>query len=158
VARRWLVVAAATTLLVPAGVSVAASPTDDPGRSVVQDDVDNFILTSVDHGIELEIEDTPQGRQLSWSPGSWRGDVFYRVYRSDTGEDVECERTEGSRAAYCYVRGTVIATTRDTEYLDPSAPAGASYRIGVGTNWANDDAQGDVFTFSPPAPVAARAP
>ena len=153
----WIAAVAVIALLAPAGVSLAASPTDGPGRSVVQDDVGNFILTPVDAGVELTVERTADGNRLTWSPGSWRGDVFYRVYRSDTGADVECERTEGSRAAYCYVRGLVVATTRGTEYVDPSPPATASYRIGVGTNWADDPAQGDVFAFSPPAPVAVPA-
>ncbi len=41
-----------------------------------------------------------------------------------------------------------IATTRETQYLDRDAPPGAWYRIGVGTNWLDDDTQGDVFAFS----------
>ena len=32
---------------------------------------------------------------------SWRGDVFYRVYRAE-GEDVECENTDGHPAQSCY--------------------------------------------------------
>jgi len=39
--------------------------------------------------------------------------------------------------------------------VDSSAPtAGATYRIGVGTNWADDPEEGDVFVFSPPVPAA----
>jgi hypothetical protein len=154
VGRRWIVAVAVVTLLVPAGVTLAASPIDVADRAVVQDDVDNFILTSVDEGVDLRVERVEGGQRLSWDHDPYRADVFYRVYRSDAGEDVECERTEGSRAAYCYVRGTVIHTTRETEFLDAAAPPGASYRIGVATNWADDPAQGDVFAFSPPEPAA----
>jgi len=34
------------------------------------------------------------------------------------------------------------------EYVDLEGPPGAWYRIGVGTNWLDDDTQGDVFAFS----------
>jgi hypothetical protein len=158
VRRGWLVPVVVVAVLVPAGVSLAAAPTDGPGRSVVQDDVDNFILTAVDDGLELHAERTDDGVRLTWDPGSWRSDVFYRVYRSDDGEDVECEQTEGSRAAYCYVRGLVLTTTRETAYLDPESPPEASYRVGIGTNWANDQTLGDVFAFTPPARAAPPAP
>jgi hypothetical protein len=155
---RWLALVAVATLLVPAGASLAAAPTDGPARAVVRDDVDNFVLTAVDESVELRAERTAEGVRLTWTPGSWRASVFFRVYRSDDGSDVECEHTEGARAAYCYVREMPMATTRETEYLDASAPPGASYRVGVAANWLDDAEQGDVFAFSPPARAAPPAP
>jgi hypothetical protein len=60
--------------------------------------------------------------------------------------------TRENTAWLCVLRSAPIATTRATEFVDTSPPeAGATYRIGVGTNWANDPAEGDLFAFSPPA-------
>ena len=42
-----------------------------------------------------------------------------------------------------------IGTTRELTFLDPSPPPEATYRVGVGTNWADDPEQGDVFVLSP---------
>jgi hypothetical protein len=63
---------------------------------------------------------------------------------------VQCALS-ASVAWYCYLRGVPIATTREPEFVDPSPPPGATYRIGVGTNWIDDPEAGDVFAFSPPA-------
>ncbi len=146
---RWVVVAAVLAVAIPAVAIAASSPSTRPERAVFQDDVDNFILTPIDDDVVLEGERTSAGQRLSWTPGGpWLGDVFYRVYRLDEGPDVECEHTDGSRSVYCFVRSAPIATTRDPEYLDVDGPPGAWYRIGVGTNWLDDDTQGDVFAFS----------
>jgi hypothetical protein len=73
------------------------------------------------------------------------------VYRTDgPGPDTECV-TAYNVAWECVLRSPAIATTREPTYLDPSPPPGATYRIGVGTNWADDPEQGDVFVLSPPA-------
>ena len=146
---RWVVVAAILAVAIPTAAIAASSPSTRPERAVFQDDVGNFILTPIDDDVELDGERTGAGQRLSWTPGGpWLGDVFYRVYRIDEGPDVECEHTDGSRSVYCFVRSVPIATTRDTEYLDIDGPPGAWYRIGVGTNWLDDDTQGDVFAFS----------
>ena len=150
VALRWLAVAAVLTVLVPATAIAVSSPLEGPALAVTQDDAGNFILTSVDESVELRVERVADGQRLTWDDGSWRANVFYRVYRAE-GEDVECENTDGHPAQSCYVRGTPIATVREHEYVDTEAPPGATYRIGVGTNWVDDPAFGDVFVFSPPA-------
>jgi len=107
-------------------------------------------MTPIAENVHLEVRRTEDGGLVSWTPGGpWRGDVFYRVYRLET-QDVECEHTDGATAVYCFIRSQPIATTRDTEYLDrdPGAIPGSWYRIGVGTNWLDDETQGDVFAFS----------
>ena len=43
----------------------------------------------------------------------------------------------------------MIGTTRERVFVDNSPPPAATYRIGVGTNWADDPEQGDVFVLSP---------
>ncbi len=125
-----------------------------PELAVFQDDAGNFILTPVDHDVEVAVSATEAGREVSWtSGGPWRADVFYRVYRTDGPvEDVECEHTDGATSEYCFIRSIPIATTRETSFVDTAPPAGgATYRIGVATNWLDDPEQGDVFAFSPPA-------
>ena len=149
VAPRWIVVAALLSLLLPAAVIAASSPLEGPDLALTQDDGGNFILTSVDTSVNLRAEATAAGTRLTWEDPVRRADVFYRVYRA-FGEDVECENTDGHPAQSCYVRGTPIAVTRELEFLDPEAPPGATYRIGVGTNWVDDPAFGDVFAFSRP--------
>jgi hypothetical protein len=150
VALRWVALVAVLTVGVPAVAIAASSPTDGPGRSVFQDDNGNFILTPIDKDVELQVRHTDAGELLDWtSGGPWRADVFYRVYRSE-GPDLECEHSDGSTAVYCYVRSVPIASTRDTTFLDPAPPSDATYRIGVGTNWLDDDTQGDIFAFSQP--------
>jgi hypothetical protein len=150
VARRWIVLVAVLTLLVPAAAIAVSSPLEGPELALTQDDAGNFILTSVDESVDLQVERVPEGNRLTWDDGPWRANVFYRVYRAE-GEDVECENTDGHPAQSCYVRGAPIATVREREFLDADASPGATYRIGVGTNWIDDETFGDVFAFSPPA-------
>ena len=153
VARRWLVVVAVLTVVVPATAMAVSSPLEGPSRALTQDDAGNFILTSVDESVELRVERVPDGNRLTWDDGPWRAGVFYRVYRSE-GDDVECENTDGHPAQSCYFFGTLLESVRERELLDAGAPPGTTYRIGVGTNWVDDPAFGDVFAFSPPAVAA----
>jgi hypothetical protein len=150
VAVRWLVVAATLTVLVPAAAIAASSPLEGPDDALTQDDAGNFILTSVDESVQLRVERTTEGNRLTWDDDPWRANVFYRVFRAD-GTDVECENTDGHPAQSCYFRGTLVRTVREHEFLDPEGPPNATYRIGVGTNWVDDPAFGDVFAFSQPA-------
>ena len=94
-------------------------------------------------------------RRLTWTDGGpWRADVFYRVYRHDgPGDDTIC-LLSASVAWYCLLNSEPIATTRDLSFMDEHAPATATYRVGVGTNWIDDPEAGDVFAFS--LPVAVR--
>jgi hypothetical protein len=152
---RWVALAAVLVVLVPAAVTVAATPVDDPTNAVYQDDQGNTILTAVDRDIEVTAERVPEGVLLRWDDHeSWRANVFYRVYRKDEGGPDNFCTTAFEVSIYCYLETTVIAITREREYLDPSPPATASYRIGVGTNWLDDPEAGDVFTFGPEATPA----
>jgi hypothetical protein len=147
---RWVGVAAVLVVLVPAAVTLAATPVDDPARAVYQDDEGNTILTAVDRDIDVRVERVSDGVRVSWEDDeSWRADVFYRVYRHDAaGADTLCT-TAFNVSIFCFLRGVTLGTTREPEFLDPAPPAGATYRIGVGTNWLDDPEAGDVFTFSP---------
>jgi hypothetical protein len=153
IAPRWVVVAAVVTVALPATAIAASSPLQDGSRAIFQDDVENFILTPVDEEIELQVERADAGRRLTWTAPSLRTNVFYRVYRKDPSlNEEECD-PRPSGAAYCFVRAVPIHTTRETEFVDASPPAGATYRIGVGANWLDDPTAGDVFVFSPQMPA-----
>ena len=68
--------------------------------------------------------------------------------------------TSNDVAWVCYFYGEPLGTTRDHSFVVADPPPGATYRIGVGTNWADDPDFGDIFVFSPsvsaPGDVAAR--
>jgi hypothetical protein len=150
VSGRWIALVAALTLVLPATAIAVSNPLEGPSRALTQDDAGNFILTPVDESVEVSVERRPEGNRLTWDDGPWRADVFYRVYRAE-GADVECENTDGHPAQSCYFFGGLLESVRAREFLDAGGPASATYRIGVGTNWASDPAFGDVFAFSPPA-------
>ena len=151
VAWRWIAVAAALTVALPAVAIAASKPLGPPTPEVVQDFPGSNILTPVDEAIRVDVAQEGSGHRITWVDDTgWRADVFYRVYRYDgTGDDLEC-LLSGGAAWYCTVRGTPIGTTRETTFLDTSAPEDATYRIGIGTNWIDDPEAGDVFAFSPP--------
>lgn len=156
VTLRWIVVAAALTLVVPAAVTAASDRIQPPTPAIVQPTAsDTTILTPVDETIDLKVEREGTAQRLTWNGGGpWRAEVFYRVFRTaGPGSDVDCV-TAYNVAWECVLRSTPIATTRETFFVDPSPPAGATYRIGVGANWADDPEQGDVFDFSPPVSAA----
>jgi hypothetical protein len=150
VSGRWIALVAALTLVLPATAIAVSNPLEGPSRALTQDDAGNFILTPVDESVEVSVERRPEGNRLTWDDGPWRADVFYRVYRAE-GADVECENTDGHPAQSCYFFVGLLESVRAREFLDAGGPASATYRIGVGTNWASDPAFGDVFAFSPPA-------
>jgi hypothetical protein len=150
IASRWLIATAVVTVLLPATAIAVSTPIESPTSALTQDDAGNFILTSVDESVQLRVERGPDGNRLTWDEDPWRAEVFYRVYRAD-GEDVECEHTDGHPAVSCYFIGGLLETVREPEFVDADAPPTATYRVGVGTNWIDDPAFGDVFAFSPPA-------
>jgi len=158
IATRWIVVAAVLSVALPAVALAASSPAEPPTPAVFQGapgGEGSDILAPVDESVELRVEREGAATRLAWNDdANWRGDVFYRVYRYDgPGEDTACFLS-GGVAWYCYVKGTPIGTTRDTTFVDSSAPATTIYRIGVGTNWIDDPEAGDVFAFSPPVSLS----
>ena len=158
VSVRWVVLVLVASVAIPAVAIAASTPIQTPTKAVWQEENgEAVILTSVDDDIDVRARRVPAGQLLTWSTGRpWRTNVFYRVYRTDApGPDVACDHRDRSRAAYCVLKTDVIATTRKPVFVDRSPPpAGATYRIGVGTNWADDPEQGDIFVFSPPVPAA----
>jgi hypothetical protein len=154
VRRRWVVVAAVLTLVVPAAATAASSLVDPPTPAVVPWIASGEILTPVDTDLEVTAESVDDGLRLSWTGGPWRADVFYRVFRSTFPDGgLQCS-TSNDYAWVCYFFGELLATTRERSVVVPELQPGESYRIGVGTNWANDPNLGDTFVFSPPVGAA----
>jgi hypothetical protein len=147
---RWVVVALVLTILVPAAATAASSRVSPPTPAIVPITASGNILTPVDKGIEVTAESARKALRLTWSDGPWNARVFYRIYQSTRPDgDLLCT-TSNSQTWVCYLYGEQIGTSRDHSFLVPNAPPGATYRIGVGTNWANDPELGDIFVFSPP--------
>jgi hypothetical protein len=148
---RWIAVAAAVTVVLPAlAIAVSTPLGQTQEQTVVQDFEGGNILTPVDEAVNLTIAGDGPARRLTWTGGgTWRADVFYRVYRIDGPDDTTC-LLSGGVAWYCILDSEPIGTTRARTFVDESAPPIATYRIGVGTNWADDPAFGDVFAFSLP--------
>ena len=149
-----VIVALVLTLLVPAGATAASSLVDPPTPAIVPWIASGEILTPVDPDVEVTAKMVTDGLELSWTGGPWRADVFYSVYRGVLPDgDLDC-RTSNDYAWVCYFYAEHLGTTRDRSFVVPNPQPGATYRIGVGTNWANDPELGDIFVFSPPV----RAP
>ncbi|HXF97022.1 MAG TPA: hypothetical protein VNJ46_00230 [Gaiellaceae bacterium] len=157
---RWVALAAAVTAALPAAATAVTAKLRPPSPpALVQETAtETTILTPVDEGIRLRAGREGGAVRLSWSDPDWRAEVFYRVYRTPSpAGDVECH-TRANVAWDCYFKSELVATTRERAYIDPAPPPGAVYRLGVGTNWANDPDEGDVFALSPPARAPAPAP
>jgi len=151
----WLVLVAIVTVAAPVIATAASTRIEPPTPAIVQDDEGNLILTPVDEGIALKAQAAEGAERLTWTTRTpWKAKVFYRVYRTDRpGPDTQCALS-ASVVWYCFLRSVPITTTREHEFVDPNPPAGATYRIGVGTNWIDDPEAGDVFAFSPPVSAA----
>ena len=148
---RWIVVALVLTVALPAVAIAASEPMERPTPAVIQDFPGSNILTPVDESIDVTVTREGDANRVSWvNDTNWRANVFYRVYRYEGGGDELACLLSGGTAWYCTVQGQPVGTTRETSFVDPSAPARATYRVGVGTNWIDDPEAGDVFVFSRP--------
>jgi hypothetical protein len=147
---RWAVLALVLTLLLPAAATAASSRVSPPTPAIVPWIPSGEILTPVDTSITVTSEPVSDGLLLTWTDELWRADVFYRVYRGTLPDgDLQCS-TSNDYAWVCYFFGEQLGTTRDGSFVVADPRPGATYRIGVATNWANDPELGDVFVFSPP--------
>ena len=149
VRARWVVVTLVLTVVLPAGATAASSRITPPTPAIVPAIPSGDILTPVDKRIVLRTKRVGKGQRLTWSDGPWRTNVFYRVFRGTRPHgDLLCT-TSNAVTWVCNFYAETINITRDHTFVDPNPPRGATYRIGVGTNWANDPELGDIFAFSP---------
>lgn len=143
--RRALAVAAVALAAVPFAWVAVSKPIEGPGRAVLLDE----ILTPVD-GKKVAATLTGRGaaRRITWTTHTWPADVFYRIYRTPAaGPDVDCPDDSG--AARCVITMELLDTTRTATFTDRSPSPGATYRVGVAANAADDEAGGDVLVLSP---------
>ena len=150
VPTRAVVALAVLLALLPLAAAALARPLAEPPRALLV----NGILTPVDDGVRVDVAADGEARTLSWEhDGTGRGAVFYRVYRTAAGgADHVCARDGG--AAECSLQLLLLGTTREPRWRDGSPPPGATYRIGIATNWLDDPEAGDVFLLSPPVPAS----
>ena len=154
VRARWVVLALVLAILLPAAATAASSRVAPPTPAIVPATPSGEILTPVDTSIAVTAERVGTGLRLSWRAGPWRAKVFYRVFRGTNPDgDLSCT-TSNSVTWVCRYYAESVGTTRDHTFIVADPSPGATYRIGVGTNWANDPNLGDIFAFSPPV----RAP
>ena len=154
VRARWLVTAFVLTIALPAAATAASTRISPPTPAIVPVTASGEILTPVDSGIALRTEKAGKSLRLTWKDGPWHAKVFYRVYRSTHPDgDLQCA-TSNSSTWVCYFVSEQIGTTRDRSFVVTNPSPGATYRVGIGTNWANDPEFGDIFVFSPPERVA----
>jgi hypothetical protein len=151
---RWAAVAFAVAIALPTAAIAASTRIQPPTPAIVPITQSGEILTPVDDDIAVTAEATGDTLRLTWGDGPWNAEVFYRVYSSTRPEgDLQCATSNGA-AWTCYFYGEPLGTTRDRTFVVRSPAPGAVYRVGVGTNWADDPELGDIFVFSPPVQPA----
>jgi hypothetical protein len=142
------VLAGVAVLFVALPLAAVAAP-----RALSREDPDAItigsILTPVDRGIDVGVSADGATRTLTWTHRDFGAtEVFYRVFRTAAdGEDFDC-LAEGSPD--CRLQMLSLGTTREPRFTDLSPPVDALYRIGIATNWRDDDEGGDVIALSPP--------
>jgi len=138
--------------LVPLLTVVAARPQLSPENVVLSDDGGNTLLTPVDRSIDVRAVQRGTTTVLTWSPGDWRAGVSFRVMRTaGAGPDTTCT-TAGVTS--CLLTMQTLTETREPRYVDPSSPAGGTYRIGVMADYRNPPVGGDMFAISRPVRIA----
>ena len=153
IGKRAVALLAAGLAALPLAAVGLAQPDRRPPETLF---VDN-ILTPVDPDIRVDVRVDGESRVVTWRhPSAGRAAVFYRVFRTAAdGEDVVCTERSGG-AADCTLQMLLLGTTREPRWRDGSPPAGAEYRIGIGTNAQDDQDAGDVFLISPPIDARVR--
>jgi hypothetical protein len=142
IGRRALWTAGVLLAALPFLVVVASRPIEGPDRVVHV----NSLPVPVTDRLHVHVEREPSGRTtITWEAQHLPARVFYRVFRSTSSQDTNCETTGADE---CHYDGELLATTRSLEHVDGSPPGGSTYRIGVGTNAFDDDTGGDVFLLS----------
>ena len=140
-------VAAVVLAAIPFAAVATAAAQRGPDRAVTYRDV----LTPVD-GSYVEARAAREGGsvRLEWDdPGGFRP-AFYVVLRTaGAGPDVVCDRP-GSGADVCKLTSVDLTRTHERTFVDTSPVPGATYRIGVGANYLDDPALGDVFVLGEP--------
>jgi hypothetical protein len=147
--RRVLGAVALAFVVLPLAAVAAPRPLsrEDPDAITI-----GSISTPVDRGIEVRVAAAGAQRTLTWTHRDFGATkVFYRVFRTAAGGlDFDC-LAEGS--ADCRLEMLSLGTSREPRFIDLSPPEDALYRVGIATNWQDNDEGGDVIALSPPVPA-----
>jgi hypothetical protein len=151
VGRGVLAAAGIVLAVLPLAVVLAARAPDDAGLAVVQPHAGGDVLVAVDDGLAVRAEAAGDGTRLTWDDATaWRSRVWYRVLRTVGPEpDVTCEREGATR---CSLITIPLGQTRDRTFVDHAPRPGATYRVSVLANVADDEhAPAGAYAVSPPA-------
>jgi hypothetical protein len=151
VGRGVLAAAGIVLAVLPLAVVLAARAPDDAGLAVVQPHAGGDVLVAVDDGLAVRAEAAGDGTRLTWDDATaWRSRVWYRVLRTVGPEpDVTCERDGATR---CSLITIPLGQTRDRTFVDHAPRPGATYRVSVLANVADDEhAPAGAYAVSPPA-------
>ena len=150
--KRTVIVAAIALGLVPLAAAGAVRPLKGP-EDLIQV---RRVATPVDGGVDLQAAVKGRTVLLKWRAEAAAGtSVFYRLARARGRTDVACDIRPGA-ADECLADVRAVRTQRSTSAVDRPGPGTWTYRVGVGTNYLNDPAQGDIFLVSRPVTVTVR--
>ena len=156
---RWLVVAAVLTVVVPAAAIAASSPIERPGAggdAGRRGQLHPHVRRRRDRARGRAPAPGGQRLTLDGRTGVARERLLPRL--PPRGRGATRLRPHRGLAACVLLRARHADRddARARRSSTPPPPPGATYRIGVGTNWVDDPEQGDVFAFSPPVTAAPR--
>jgi hypothetical protein len=145
----WLLALAALLLaLAPLAAAAAVSPLRDGRRALRV----SQIGLPVDPALRLRAERQGRSLQLRWRAAATSGTrVFYKLFRARGDTDLTCGGEVG--AVQCDLYGQPLGATRRTQARDRPGPGTFTYRVGVGANYLDDPALGDIFLVGPPLTV-----
>jgi len=142
---------------------VAALPTLKD-RSIVSEFTNNVIVP-VAGDFDARARLVHGRAELSWRrPAAARGDVFYRVYRSqiaggapiggvvDYVDGIACQPPSRA-AADCQLLMDPVTVTPSRTFAEQAQPGWRTYRVGLMANWLDDPTRGDVLMISKPVRV-----
>lgn len=144
--------ALAVWALLLAAFPLAAGAAVGPLRSGERAVRVNRIGLAVDSGLRLRAETRGKTVLLRWqAPPTAGSRVFYKLLRAPGRTDFACGGEVG--AVQCDVWGTLVRGTRRLRAVDRPGQGAWTYRLGVGANYLDDPALGDIYLVSPPVTV-----
>jgi hypothetical protein len=146
---RALVVAVVLLGVVPLAWAGVVQPLRGPGKVVQIDDIG----VPVDAGLGFRAQVAGDEVRLLWKrPPTAGSGVFYKLFRTQATTDTYCE-ARGTGADECELLPAPGHATRARAAVDRPPRGTWTYRVGVGANWLDDPARGDIFLVSPPVTV-----
>lgn len=128
---------------------------------------DEHVLVPIDR-FDLSALAAPDGSvSLAWTPPHTEARPFYRIFRMHpvqltprdavpppARDGIRCPPKSGAQG--CTFEMAVVASTRETQFVDHPPRGRWSYRVGLAANWIDDLEGGDVLLFSRAGDVTVR--